>query len=481
MATMTDVLIPALEDAREAHAAVVDRFRTDVTLTPPGAQRQRLERQVAEAQNHLERIEDRVREMRPSHGLLSAAAQLTRIGMRGVVRATLLPLEAGVSAVAEMVRGHKPAHERRLLKNAEAEYAAAARALATCQAGKDIAEQFHDQETADLLATLRRKDEQLLEALEEDLARHARAVAAATDGHRPPPAETTEERSLLDDVIRTVRAGVARLRAAIRRATRRVRETAEDAWWELPDATRMAQEAHGALAREQDLPIPGFSQLGITEIRHRLRGLSQTELTLIEGYERSHAGRTGALNAIEDLREAEPWAGYDAMDPERIKIHLHDVGDGAVRQALAYEQRHRQRRTVINAAEEILRATPEATHRAKEEILGEASREEDLPIAGYSQLGITEIQQRLLGLSRPDLTVIQGYEHAHDNRHAVLDAIEQLRGGEPWAGYDAMDPDEIIGRLEQAPVSVARQVMEYEQSHQQRPRLISAAQRRIPM
>ncbi|WP_237693430.1 hypothetical protein [Streptomyces sp. SID2888] len=49
MAAMTDVLMPALEDARAAHAAVVDRFRIDVTLAPPGAYRQRLERQAAEA------------------------------------------------------------------------------------------------------------------------------------------------------------------------------------------------------------------------------------------------------------------------------------------------------------------------------------------------------------------------------------------------------------------------------------------------
>jgi hypothetical protein len=144
MAAMTDVLIPALEDAREAHAAVVDRFRTDVTFTPPGVHRQRLERQVDEAQDHLERIEERVRAMRPPRGLLSVAGQLMRITTRGAVRASLLPLEVGVSAVTEVVRGQKPANERRLLKNTEDEYAAAAWALATCRAGKDIAEQLHD-------------------------------------------------------------------------------------------------------------------------------------------------------------------------------------------------------------------------------------------------------------------------------------------------------------------------------------------------
>ncbi|MEV5012059.1 hypothetical protein AB0K75_42885, partial [Streptomyces sp. NPDC055692] len=43
MAAETDVLILALEDARDAHVAVVGRFWTGAALTPPGTDRQRLE------------------------------------------------------------------------------------------------------------------------------------------------------------------------------------------------------------------------------------------------------------------------------------------------------------------------------------------------------------------------------------------------------------------------------------------------------
>ncbi|MDT0468787.1 hypothetical protein [Streptomyces gibsoniae] len=478
MTAMTDVLIPTLEDAREAHAAVVDRFLADVTMTPPGAQRQRLERQVTAAQEQLERIEERLRKMRSPRGLPSAAAHLMRIGIRSAVRAPMLPLEVAV----ELARGQNRASEYRLLKNTEDEYAAAARALATCQAGKDIAEQLHDQETADLLAALRRQDEQLLETLEENLAQQARAVATAANGHRPAPAETDEERSLLDNVVRTARLAAIQLRTALRWSTRRVRDTAEGAWREIPGPTRMAREVQGAVTREQHLPIPEFGRLDITEIQQRLCGLSQTELTVIEGYERAHGTRPGVLNAINRLREAEPWVGYDAMAPERIKIHLHDVTDNLVRRVLEYERRHRQRNTVINAAEAVLQTAPEATHRAEEEAQGKVSREEDLPIRDYSRLSTTEIEQHLRGLSRPDLAVIQGYERTHACRQVILDAIEQLCGpGEPWTGYDAMDPDVIVSRLDRVPVSLARQVMEYERRHQQRQRIISAAQIRIPM
>ncbi|MGX4695447.1 hypothetical protein [Streptomyces sp. JNUCC 63] len=48
MTVMTDALVPALEDAREAHEALVDRLRADVTVTPSGPYRQMLERQVDE-------------------------------------------------------------------------------------------------------------------------------------------------------------------------------------------------------------------------------------------------------------------------------------------------------------------------------------------------------------------------------------------------------------------------------------------------
>ncbi|MGW4047642.1 hypothetical protein [Streptomyces sp. NPDC004721] len=377
MAAKTDVLIPALEDARDAHAAVVDRFWTGATLTPPGTDRQRLESQASEAQYYLGRIDARMREMRPPRGPLSAAGQLMRMVTRGAVRVSVLPLQVGVSAVTEIVRGKRPADERRLLRAAEDEYTAAARALATCQAGKDIAERLNDQETAELLAILGRQGEVLLETGEENLARRARAVAAAAEGPRPPRGEAVEGGSRLQAITRQVRAATARLRALPQRVTGRMRGPGGGAWREMTAATRVAEKVQGAMAREEALPVPGFSRLGVTEIQQRLRGLSQTELTVIEGYERAHAGRSGVLNTIRHLRQAEPWAGYDAIDPERIKMHLHDVPDDVVRQVLEYERHHRQRDTLINAAEAVLQTTPEATHRTEADALRAVTRDEE--------------------------------------------------------------------------------------------------------
>ncbi|MFE4448060.1 hypothetical protein [Streptomyces sp. NPDC056820] len=377
MAAKTDVLIPALEDARNAHAAVVDRFWTGATLTPPGTDRQRLESQASEAQYYLGRIDARMREMRPPRGPLSAAGQLMRMVTRGAVRVSVLPLQAGVSAVTEIVRGKRPADEHRLLRAAVDEYTAAARALATCQAGKDIAERLNDQESAELLAILGRQGEVLLETGEENLARRARAVAAAAEGPRPPQGEAVEGDSQVQAITSQVRAATARLRALPQRVTGRMRGPGGGAWREMTAATRVAEKVQGAMAREEALPVPGYSRLGVTEIQQRLRGLSQTELTVIEGYERAHAGRSGVLNTIRHLSAAEPWAGYDAMNPERIKMHLPDVPDDVIRQVLEYERHHRQRDTLINAAEAMLQTTPEATHRTEADALRAVTRDKE--------------------------------------------------------------------------------------------------------
>ena len=352
MTAMTDVLIPALEDARGAHAAVVDRFRSDATLTRPGVDRQQLEQQAADVQHSLQRIEHRVRAMRRG-GLIDSTRRIVRNVAEAALRVSVVPVEVGTVIVTGLVRGQAPGDERQLLQKAEDEYAAAARAVAACRAGQSIAEQLGDRDTADLLAALRRQDQQLLDALENRVAERARAVAAVTDGHRPARLEAREGAGgLLTDLVRAMRTALEPLRTALLTSGRRVAATAEGVWREMPDTTQAAEEVQGTVTKEQDLPIPGFSQLGVPEIQQRLRGLSQRELTVIEGFERAHAGRPGVLNAIERLREPEPWSGYETMAPERIKLHLRAVPADVARQAVEYERRHQQRQTVIDAADE---------------------------------------------------------------------------------------------------------------------------------
>jgi hypothetical protein len=345
MTVTTDVLIPALEDTRAAHAAVIDRFRSDLAVTPAGAHRQALERHVADARDHVTRIDRHVRDLRPRRTLRDAA-ELARIVAADLVRTARLPLETGALIAGGILRGRRQAGERRLLKNAEDEYAVAARALAVCRAGQSIAEQAHDEEAAGLLASLCRQDEQLLQTLEGSVAERARAVVAANGGGRRAQADG----GLTGAATRAVRTTADRVRDAARTGGQQTARTAADTVRQMPGVTRVAEEAKGAATREEDLPISGYGRLNATDITERLRTLSQADLDVIEGYERAHANRTGVVNAIERLRGSQPWPGYDTMNADQITARLRTADPATARQAMDYERRHRQRDTVITAA-----------------------------------------------------------------------------------------------------------------------------------
>lgn len=347
MAVMTEELLPVLEDARQAHAAVLDRFRADVTVTPPGPYRRMLEHQADEVQDSLHLLQHQVRELQP-HGVLGSAVALTRFVAQGAARTAMLPLAMGSRIVTGILRGGGPADARQLLKNVEDAYATAARALAASRAGEVLAEHVDDRATAELLGSVRRQDEELLQSLELSLAEHARAVATSANGSGPGESRSA---GLADAVGQTLRTAFEQARDVARRGGRQARDAAEGAVWETSQPGPMAEEVQGALAREEDLPIPGFSQLSTEKIQQRLPTLSPSDLTVIESYERTHAQRTRVLNAIARLRGGEPWYGYDAMGPDEITARLQDAGTGVARQVSEYERRHRQRQAVVSAAE----------------------------------------------------------------------------------------------------------------------------------
>ncbi|MFI5683421.1 hypothetical protein [Streptomyces sp. NPDC051636] len=347
MAVMTEELVPVLDDARQAHAAVLDRFRADVTVTPPGPYRQMLERQAAEVQENLHLIQYQVRELQPQ-GVLGSAAGLTRFVSRGAARTAMLPLTIGSKIVTGMLPGRGPADARQLLRNAEDEYAAVARALAASRAGEVLAEQVDDRATADLLGSVRRQDEELLRALEDSLAEQARAVTASANGSGP---RENHNGRLADTAARTMRTAFDRARDIAQRGIRRAKGAVGGTPREAFPPGPVAEEFLGTVKREEDLPILGFSQLSTDQIRRRLPTLSQADLAVVEGYERAHAKRKRVLDAIEQLRAEQPWAGYDAMEPDEITARLEDVPLSAVRRVLEYEQRHRRREEVISAAE----------------------------------------------------------------------------------------------------------------------------------
>ncbi|MFF4490654.1 ROK family protein [Streptomyces sp. NPDC001544] len=300
MAVMAEELVPTLEDARRAHTAVLDRFRADAAVTPPGPYRRTLERRAAEVQDGLQRIQHRVRGLEGHRGLLGTAVGVTRWVSLGAVRTAMLPMTVGAKVVKGMLPGGGPADARQILRNTEEEYAAAARALAACRAGEVLAEEVDDQATAELLGSLRRHDEDLLRALEDSLAEQARAMAEA-DGAHP---VGNRDGGLAGATARTVRTALDRAREVGRRGGWQATGAAEDAARRTPTPGTGADAEPVAAAeiREDELPIHGFSQLSTEQIQRRLPELSEAELALIDEYERTHAHRKHVVEAIEQVR-----------------------------------------------------------------------------------------------------------------------------------------------------------------------------------
>ncbi|TJZ95875.1 hypothetical protein [Actinacidiphila oryziradicis] len=352
MTTTTDLVIPALQDARDAQAAVVEKFQAHIAVTPAGGYRRILERHVADAEEHVSSIDEHMDQLRP-HGLLQDALDGARHLAGQAIQVARLPLDVAMAVPAGVLRGRGRAAERQLLKNAEDEYATTALAVATCRAGESIAQEADDAAGADLLGSIRRHDEELLQKLADSLKEQAGAVVAAANGGRG-----GAEWAASTGAGEAVRGGWSRLRETVEESGRqaeqweqRAERTLEGAVGRLPGVSRMRGEVQGAAAAEDELPIPGYGELTVVEVTGWLRHLSQAELATIDGYERAHAGRSTILNKIADLRGDEPWPGYDSMKADEIRTRLREADADLARQVLDYERRHQERTTVTTAAD----------------------------------------------------------------------------------------------------------------------------------
>ena len=90
-----------------------------------------------------------------------------------------------------------------------------------------------------------------------------------------------------------------------------------------------------------------------TRSSRRLPELSQVDLAKVDAYERRHDNRTTVLDRVSALRGDEPWPGYDELNaggPAALD-EGHDERLEAVR---AYERAHKDRTSVLNAAEREL-------------------------------------------------------------------------------------------------------------------------------
>ncbi|MEU8976541.1 hypothetical protein AB0D11_46645 [Streptomyces monashensis] len=330
MAVATDMLVPALREVREAQAALADRFKGDLAMTPPGEYRELLERRVGDARGHVYALDERLASLKPRRlveNVLGNAWDMTRQAFR-------LPMDAAMFAPNALLRSQQGrASEQRLLKNVEEEYAATAFAVAICRAAERIAPEAEDAATADLLSSVRRDGEEMLEELAGCLEQQAEATLLAAEA----------------EVLAAEGVGAGGAAQAVRDWSTWLRETAE----RMPGVDRLQGVPEGALISEDELPIPDYRRLGTRMIIDRLPQLPQTDLATVGAYERFHAARPAVLSRIADLLGPAPWPGYDGMNAGDIRKRLADAGESLNQRVLDYERRHQARSTVLAAAERV--------------------------------------------------------------------------------------------------------------------------------
>jgi rubrerythrin len=103
----------------------------------------------------------------------------------------------------------------------------------------------------------------------------------------------------------------------------------------------------------------------------------------------------------------------------------------------------------------------------------------DVPIARYDKLTADEVIGRLPELSQSELTTVDAYERANENRTTVLSRISTLRGDEPWAGYDELTAAEVVSALDGATDERVEAVRAYERSHKDRTTVLNAVERQL--
>ena len=124
----------------------------------------------------------------------------------------------------------------------------------------------------------------------------------------------------------------------------------------VPGVAQAEGQVKGAVASESDLAIARYDALTADEVIGRLPGLSQVDLAKVDAYERRHDNRTTMVERISTLRGDEPWPGYDELNVSEVRAALAEADDERLRAVRTYERAHKDRTSVLDAAERELSA-----------------------------------------------------------------------------------------------------------------------------
>jgi len=115
---------------------------------------------------------------------------------------------------------------------------------------------------------------------------------------------------------------------------------------------------------EARLPIADYNGLDQRHLLAEFSKHSQTELAVVDAYERSHKGRQAVFQKLDYLRGPEPLTDYDALTAPQISSALKDADVATVKRVRVYERKFQHRPIVLDEVSDILRQRrPASTHR----------------------------------------------------------------------------------------------------------------------
>jgi ferritin-like metal-binding protein YciE len=325
-------VVQYLNEAHASEMALVSALESQIAITPRGSYRQGLEKHLDETHTHARRIEERLGELGEGRNPFQLFVGFTETVIGHMLALSKTPLD--------LLRGS--GGEEKVLKNAKDACATEALEIATYTALERLASKVGDDRTVKLAASICGEEERMLKRILREIPKLTDAVVAAdVEGHPSYDVARTGAAHATREVARRTSQTARRIQARAPRASRSARQTAEG---------QVERRGRGARGSREALPIQNYRSLSAEEIVGRLQELSQRDLSRIDAFERKNHKRTAVLTRITELRQPEPWPGYDELTVAEVEAVLGEGDDQRAQRVAAYERVHKNRPAVLQSA-----------------------------------------------------------------------------------------------------------------------------------